>query len=415
MINFALGIPIERESPHNMNSTDNLKLFFERVKSIGIWQRLFGWGSIKSISYDAYEEFRAVSGQIDNLNDLIVKQKENIAELGKNHEIQASRLEDSRVSVQKLEERIRFLEQDQQRLNKEKTELSDRIARYEQSEETRKASYEKNVTAVNTLQTSLEKERQDLKNEQIQEKEEAFEKMKQTWRDHENLVESAIRRICSRSIIEYLDEVPFRGKPDNTIRIAGEFVIFDAKSPASDNLDNFPAYLKSQTEQLKKYIKHENVKRDIYLVIPSNTVDVVDQYVYNMGDYNVFTVTLDSLEPIILSLKKIEEYEFAEQLAPEERDNICRIIGKFAHTTKRRIQLDGFFSYQFLEILTKVKADLPKDIYDMVIEFEKAEKLNPPQEKRAKQILTEDLMDESEKLGIEAKARLGEHKPEIKT
>ncbi|KKK85763.1 hypothetical protein LCGC14_2770030, partial [marine sediment metagenome] len=74
-----------------------------------------------------------------------------------------------------------------------------------------------------------------------------------------------------------------------------------------------------------------------------------------------------------------------------------------------------FFACQFLEILTKVKADLPKDIYDMVIEFEKAEKLNPPQEKRAKQILTEDLMDESEKLGIEAKARLGEHKPEIKT
>jgi len=47
----------------------------------------------------------------------------------------------------------------------------------------------------------------------------------------------------------------------------------------------------------------------------------------------------------------------------------------------------------------------------MVVEFEKAEKLNPPQEKRAKQILTEDLIAESEKLGIEAKARLDEHKP----
>ncbi|MFC2098512.1 hypothetical protein ACFLSP_02075, partial [Bacteroidota bacterium] len=343
------------------------------------------------------------------------EQKEKLSELGKNNEIQASRLEDSRVSMQKLEEKIRFLEQDQQRLNKEKSELSERIARHEQAEETRKAAYDKNVTAVNTIQSSLEKERQDLKDRQIRQKEEEFEKMKQTWKDHENLVESAIRGICSRNIIEYLDEVPFRGKPDNTIRIAGEFVIFDAKSPGSDKLDNFPVYLKTQTEQVRKYIKNENVKKDIYLVIPSNTVDVIDQYVYNMGDYNVFTVTLDSLEPIILSLKKIEEYEFAEQLAPEERDNICRIIGKFAHTTKRRIQLDGFFSYQFLEILTKVKADLPKDIYDMVLEFEKAEKLNPPQEKRTKQILTEDLIEESEKLGIEAKARLEVHKPNDKT
>ena len=166
---------------------------------------------------------------------------------------------------------------------------------------------------------------------------------------------------------------------------------------------------------MKKYIRHENVKKDIYLVIPSNTVDVVDRYVHNLGDYNVFIVTLDSLEPIILSLQKIEEYEFAEQMSPEERENICRIIGKFAHTTKRRIQLDGFFTYQFLEILTKVKADLPHDIYDMVVEFEKAEKLNPPQEKRAKQILTDDLIAESEKLGIEAKARLEGKKPEEDT
>lgn len=398
-----------------MGSFDKLNNLFERIKSLGFWQRLFGWKSVRILSYDAYDEFRKISGQIEELDRQIAEQKTLIGELEKDREIQGNRLEDGRVATQKLEEKIRFLEQDQQRLNKEKTELSNRIAKYEQAEETRKESYEKNVTAVNTIRASLENERQQLKEQQMQEKEEAFEEMKQTWKNHESNVESAIRGICRRNVIEYLEEVPFRGKPDNTIRIVGEFVIFDAKSPASDNLANFPVYLKAQTEQVKKYIKHENVKRDIYLVVPSNTVEVVDQYVYNMGDYNVFVVTLDSLEPIILSLKKIEEYEFAEQLSPEERDNICRIIGKFAHTTKRRIQLDGFFSYQFLEILTKVKADLPRDIYEMVVEFEKAEKLNPPQEKRAKQILTEDLIDESEKLGLEAKARLEDHKPEDKS
>ncbi len=389
-----------------MGSFDHLRDFFERVKTIGFWQRIFGWRSVKTLSYEAYEEFRRIADRIDELNRQIAGQESRITELGKNNEIQASRLEDSKLTIQKLEERIRYLEQDQQRLIKEKTELSNRIARFEESDETRKTNYEKNVTAVNTLRASLENERQQLKEQQLKEKEDAFEKMKQTWKDHESQVESAIRSICNRNFIEYMEEVPFKGKPDNTIRIAGEFVIFDAKSPASDNLDNFPAYLKAQTEQVRKYIKHENVKKDLYLVIPSNTVEVVEHYVYNMGDYNVFLVTLDSLEPIILSLKKIEEYDFAEQLSPEERDNICRIIGKFAHTTKRRIQIDWFFNYQFLEILTKVKADLPRDIYDMVTEFEKAEKLNPPQEKRAKQILTDDLIAESEKLGIEARARL---------
>ena len=53
----------------------------------------------------------------------------------------------------------------------------------------------------------------------------------------------------------------------------------------------------------------------------------------------VFIVTKDSLEPIILSLKKIEDYEFADKLSPEERDNICRVTdGTFSHA--KQIQID---------------------------------------------------------------------------
>ena len=76
---------------------------------------------------------------------------------------------------------------------------------------------------------------------------------------------------------------------------------------------------------------------------------------------------------------------------PEERENICRIIGKFAHMTKRRIQIDHFFAREFLGILAKCEANLPSEIIKKVIEFEKSEKLNPPQEKRNKQILTKKL------------------------
>jgi hypothetical protein len=191
-------------------------------------------------------------------------------------------------------------------------------------------------------------------------------------------------------------------------------VIFDAKSPASDDLENFPRYLKVQTESVSKYIKQENVKNDIFLVVPSNTVDVIGQFSYRMGDYNVYIVTIDSLEPIILSLRKIEDYEFVDQMTPDERENICRIIGKFSHTAKRKIMIDYFFSFQFLDILSKCNLSLPDDIYKSVVEFEKAEKLNPPQEKRAKQILMEDLLEESERLAIEARARIIEKGDENK-
>ena len=124
-----------------------------------------------------------------------------------------------------------------------------------------------------------------------------------------------------------------------------------------------------------------------------------------MADYTVYVVTLDALEPIILSLKKLEEYEFVEQLSPEERDNICRVIGKFAHVTKRRIQIDQFFERQFLEVLSKCEADLPRDILEKVVDYERSEKLNPPQEKRAKLISSSELEADSKKIRKEAEAK----------
>ena len=48
-----------------------------------------------------------------------------------------------------------------------------------------------------------------------------------------------------------------------------QLIVFDAKSPANDDLSNFPKYIKTQTENLKKYAKHDNVKKDLFLVIPS--------------------------------------------------------------------------------------------------------------------------------------------------
>ena len=125
---------------------------------------------------------------------------------------------------------------------------------------------------------------------------------------------------------------------------------------------------------------------------------------YNIGDYNVFIITKDALEPIILSLKKVEEYEFAETLSPDQRDNVCRIIGKFAHTTKRRIQIDQFFAEEFLDTLQKAK-QLPSEILESVIAFENAEKLNPPVEKRKKPIITNDLKEKSLQIKKEIQIR----------
>ena len=307
-----------------------------------------------------------------------------------------------------LKEKLSNTEQERNNLKNETTFLK-------KEEENRNETLRKSIEATNTLQESLTQEKQRLNDERVEETEDRLEKMKLTWGKHEKDVENHLQLICRNHIIKYISQEDFphpRNKPDNSIEIMDQLIVFDAKSPANDDLSNFPKYIKLQTESLKKYAKHDDVKKDLFLVIPSNTLQVINQFTYNIGDYNVYIITKDALEPIILSLKKIEEYEFADKLSPEERDNVCRIIGKFAHTTKRRIQIDQFFAEEFLDTLNKAGTQLPREILESVIQFENAEKLNPPMEKRKKQILTKDLKAKSEKIKKEIELR---NIPEITT
>ena len=55
--------------------------------------------------------------------------------------------------------------------------------------------------------------------------------------------------------------------------------------------------------------------------------------------------------------------------------------------------------------------ELTREILEDVIKFENAEKLNPPTERRKKQILTKDLKEQSEKISKEIEIR---DIPEIK-
>jgi hypothetical protein len=307
-----------------------------------------------------------------------------------------------------LKEKLSNTEQERNGLKHENISLK-------KEEDNRNETLRKSVEATNTLQESLTKEKERLNDERVKETEVRLEKMKWTWGEHEKDVENHLQLICRNHVIKYISQEDFphsRNKPDNSIEIMDQLIVFDAKSPANDDLSNFPKYIKLQTESLKKYAKHDDVKKDLFLVIPSNTLHVINQFTYNIGDYNVYIITKDALEPIILSLKKIEEYEFADKLSPEERDNVCRIIGKFAHTTKRRIQIDQFFAEEFLDTLNKAGTQLPREILESVIQFENAEKLNPPMEKRKKQILTKDLKAKSEEIKKEIELR---NIPEITT
>ncbi len=384
---------------------EKLNLFFAKIRELTFWGRLFSWRAVRNLSYDAFEEFKSLDKEIKRVKLDLESIEKNFQSCSNKNEGLQKQLQQYEKAELKKDSEINELNKRAERLNGNITELNKSISKHETTEEQRTKTYENRIIQLNQLKETLEKEIQRINDERVKEQRDALEKMKKQWMEHQTTVQQSLKTICQNHSVKYIDTVPFRGSPDNTLEICDEYIVFDAKCPSNDDLTNFPKYIKLQTESVKKYANQERVKKDIFLVVPTNTIHSIGQLTYNMGDYNVYVITKDALEPIILSLKRIEDYKFVNELSPEERDNICRVIGKFAHITKRKIQIDQYFSSEFLEILVRCKNDLPDDILKQVIEYEKAEKLNPPTEKKTKQILTKELQDKHLLINAEAGIR----------
>jgi len=424
-------------------SFEKLRSFFERVKNTGLFERLFFWRSTVAASYDAYAEFRqlqdllqeqgrtidGISAKDRELTLTLDHQKEQVVQLQQDLLMLKAKNEEL---VQKANERenvagglVEADRKNQALIGKLNADIAALTARYEQQQtqsgndqvtiagfrqrdEERTREHDTRVVELTTLKKQLEEDRLRVQAERDAGIHRQYEEMAQTWQKHEEAVEQSLRSICRQHTIGYCDKekFPYAGKkPDNALMICDQYVIFDAKSPKNpDELENFPAYIRNQAEAAKKYAKEENVKKDIFLVVPANTVGYLDEFHYDMADWQVYVVTQDCLEPVVLALRKVEDYEFAEQLSPEDRENLCRVIGKFAHATKRRIQIDNYFCNEFISLLQSCDT-LPDEIRQKVVDFEMAEKMNPPVEKRKKKIPIGELEHDVKVLGKEAEAR----------
>jgi hypothetical protein len=423
-------------------SFEKLRGFFERIKNTGLFERLFFWRAIVASGYDAFSEYqqlqkflqeqgrtiaeitaqdRELALTLEHQKEQLIQLQQDLVALGAKNEELVRRMSERENVAGGLVEADRKNQELIGKLNTDIAALTARyeqqhaqsksdqvaIARYQQRDEERTREHDTRVVELTTLKKQLEEDRLRVQAERDAEIHRQYEEMEQTWKRHEEDVEATLRAICQRHTIGYCDKekFPYAGKPDNAVVICDQYVIFDAKSPKnSEDLDNFPQYIRTQAEAVKKYMKAGDVKKDVFLVVPANTVGYLDEFHYDMADWQVYVVTGDCLEPVVLALKKVEDYEFAEQLSPEDRENLCRVIGKFAHATKRRIQIDNYFCNEFIGLLQSCDT-LPDEIKQKVVDFEMAEKMNPPVEKRRKKIPIGELEHDVKVIGKEAEAR----------
>jgi hypothetical protein len=367
---------------------NTLKTLLSEVNSIGFWGRIFGWNRIKQLVIDALSELQSLTESLDHYR----KQSDDdrrVIELVQ-HKLGAA---ESRISDVQRDKDAQALELNQ--LRKQVNDLGAERATLEAKDISRERESQKALATLQQIEDRISAERRKEVEERQQAELARIEGLKETWARHQSDAKNKIKLLCEKHTIQYVDKVPFRGEPDNTILVCNEFVVFDAKSPANDKQGNFPNYLRSQADAASKYADKENVRTDIFFVVPSNTLEGLTQTVYEFAKHRVFIISSDCLEPVMLNLKKIEEYEFAEQMSPEERENVCRSIGRLLHLIKRRLQVDNFFSKEALALAGDCENLLPADVIEEIIRMERALIMNPPQERSGKEINLDTLKKES--------------------
>ncbi len=382
----------------------SVRELIEKLKSVGFFERVFRWKRILSdYVFPAHADLAKLEALAEDFENRIKRAEDEKEKTEKENIELKARIEEVKNVVNSKESEIEALKKDKEMLNKKISDISSDLARYKEKEKKMEEEFLKKMATLDATKEHFEKERERISREREEEKAKQEEERKRRWKTHEISVEETIKNICKRNMIKYVSksEFPYKGAPDSCVRIADEYIIFDAKAPTSDSLPNFKNYVKVQAEQLKKYAKYPDVKKDMFLVVPSDTINMFSDKYMDLSDYRVYIISADAVEPVLRALKEIEKYEFAEKLSPEDRETIMRVIGRFANTAKRRMQIDYFFAEQTIKDLMECNY-LPDDIKEGAVRVERAGKINPPQQRRAKEISITTLLDIKKKLKKEA-------------
>ena len=378
---------------------NTIKQIIQEINSIGFWKIIFRWSSIKNWLVNIFLDLQKVTETAEQEHLDLERANRDLVQL--------------RTAKESIESRVNDLQQDKAVQTAELTSLRNQLRQLESensqlksTDEKRYIDHQKSLETLTVFQNGILAEKEMIKNEQQSKVVARLENQKQTWQRHQQDVENKMRLLCEKHTIEYVDTVPFKGDPDNTVMISNLFQVFDSKSPRGEDLSNFTTYLNKEAQNAKKYAEKKDVRSDIFFVVPSNTLEILNQTVYVFEKHCVYVIPAEALEPVLISLKKIEDYEFIGQFTPEDRENICRIIGRLVHNIKRRVQIDISLGKETMSLASDCEKLLPEEIVKEVLLIERAIKVNPTRELKGKEIPLEELKEDllnaeknSEKMG----------------
>jgi len=261
----------------------------------------------------------------------------------------------------KMKEKGKLITAEHMKLQASYDVLSRETAEYRANEKRRE---QENRTATEKLEAAregFENERKRVVHEDEERMQMETQERDRLWAEHENAVKALLTELCKKPQYAFTaysnDALPegFHGnfKPDFMIEFLNQYVIFDPKKSEAKNLQNYIA------ENVKKTAAKAKKKGDIYptifFVIPTEVIGELKQKTYYEEGFTFYVLPPEALEAILAVFKRLETYEFAQEMDPQERENVIDLLANLDFHISTRNAVDFHLLQHGIATLAKAK------------------------------------------------------------
>jgi hypothetical protein len=283
--------------------------------------------------------------------------------------------------------------------------LDGELAGYRATEELRGLDAARRTTELDNARKALEQERSRVLECERQAAKEAERNRTRIWAIHEDSAKTTMREVCQKFDIALptFDNTNLPDgfdpglKPDFMVQLLGQYVIFDPKSSQAHNLQT---YVQSQVKATAKKIRDSESFRDIYrtvfFVVPHMALQELRTTHFVEDGLTFHVISVEAFEPILRTLKRLEDYELADGLDPQEREDIVNVIATYDQHVRQQNATNILSTIRGLRVMSE-KGTMPADMVGAV-ETRRAQlrllKLSPTQLKK----LVENPEQQAEKI-----------------
>lgn len=327
------------------------------------------------------EEVNALNQQIALLKSNLEKQSERVGELEQQLKAERSEKDEQAGKSKQLWAQGEQMKADVQRLGAERDDLRARLTKFEAERERREQEQNEKLAKLEAAENALKQERARVikeDEERLAQERDAWDRM---WNDHEISVISGLSTLCKDPAYAFKtydntnlpDDFDGSLKPDFMVEFLDQYVIFDAKVSKSESLQTYiNNTVKSTATKLKKSPK---IYPHIFFVVPTQAISELKKTTYALDGYTFYVVVPEAVPVVLQSLKRIATYELAEQLDPQERENIVNLIAELDFHINFRNAADLFLSKLGTSVLNRTE-NLNPEIKEE-IELKKREMKSP--------------------------------------